>query len=68
MYNKTASNNLQREATIREFRQAYGSGNLALASRIEEANSGPNLERDWNPIDFEQLRAEHDYPVETLPD
>jgi hypothetical protein len=49
-------NDIQRTATIDEYIKAYQAGNFNLSARIELANSGPNLQSDWLPIDFAALR------------
>ena len=56
MRSKSWASNLDRQATVDAYVNAYRDGALALAKRIETANSGSNLQADWQSIDFEALR------------
>ncbi len=51
---------LDRQATIDAYTIAYRDGARALANRIEQANSAPNLPVDWQAIDFDALRRDVD--------
>ena len=56
MRSKSWVSSLDREYTITAYVNAYRDGAHALAQRIEIANSGENLQADWQPIDFIALR------------
>ena len=56
MRSKSWASNLDRQATVDAYVTAYRDGAHALARRIEAANSGTNLQADWQRIDFEALR------------